>query len=55
MRICGRSAFQNRVSGTGMKVLEANTVGDEDRRLRKFILYSALSTKPRTLTFTKEL
>jgi hypothetical protein len=55
MRICGGSAFQNRVSGTGMKGLEANTVGDKVRRLRKFILYSALSTKPKTLTFTKEL
>ena len=41
--------------GTGMKGLEANTVGDKVRRLRKFILYSALSTKPKTLTFTKEL
>ena len=40
---------------TGMKGLEANTVGDKVRRLRKFILYSALSTKPKTLTFTKEL
>ena len=33
--MCGGSAFQNRVSGTGMKGLEANTVGEEVRKVKK--------------------
>lgn len=52
--MCGGSAFQNyKGKWDGNEGVEANTVGDEVRKVRKFILYSALSTKPRTLTFTK--